>query len=358
MAGKPKSPRAGTAVRRPPGAFPLYCDGRKPSVVTADPWSFLRHIAITSLAKAQETRALAYLDQARDFFDSANNPRLGSKPLLYYYAFMNLAKYALVVEGHTLPQKLQHGISDPRANSKKQVKLSGQRVQWDGCAQDGSKLFAEFLAMLHGSALPNGSRTVRSLLRQIPTVHRTFCLVTKERNALLPIHSTFLLQGRGELWARFSVRRSDAEAEKILERISRRQGFRRALTRVSSERDEEIWLETVSVKAVKKGVDNGIRALASKLAPLGLNSILTSTGYRLYLTDIAPAQRLPQLAVSYAVMFYLGSVTRYRPHEFDRIVSGSESWIVGEYFSTQPTQFIYALCSFLSGRAVHRPYAV
>lgn len=57
-------------------------------------------------------------------------------------------------------------------------------------------------------------------------------------------------------------------------------------------------------------------------------------------------------------MFYLGSITRYRPQDFERIVHGEESWIVGEFFSSEPTQVLHILCSILAGRAVHKPYAV
>ncbi len=287
MAGAPTTSREGKRIKRQPSAFPLFCDGRKPSIVTADPWSFLRHLATTKLPKGKKKKALAYLDQARDFFEAAENPRLGSKPLLYYYAFLNLAKVALVIKGVSLPQKIQHGISDPRANSKQQIKFSGQSVQWDGRAQDHSKLFPELLAMLHGQAIPAGVRSIKSLLKQIPTIHRTFCLVTGEKNSFLPVHSISVLYSRGELWARISVRKADAQAENVLDRVMRRQTFRRVLKRVRSDSDKEIWFDTSAVRGVKRGIDNGIRALSKKLKPLGMCTILT--GQRLsHLSDRHP----------------------------------------------------------------------
>jgi hypothetical protein len=345
-------------VARQPGAFPLFCDGRRTSVVTADPWSFLHHIAARELSGANQKRSFAYLDQARDFYEAASNPRLGSKPLLYYYAFLNLAKFALVVRGVPLPQKIKHGISDPKANSKQQIKFSGQRVTWTGKAQDRSELFPEFLAMLSGKVVADGSASIKSLLKQIPTIQRTYCHITEEQNVFLPVHDVALLHANGQLWARVAVRRSDAKLEKLLERLEKRQSFSRLLTKVRSTNESEIWFETKSVPAVKKGMDNGIRALSKYLMPLGVSTILTGNGYRLYLSDIAPSMRLPQLAVVYGVMFYLGSITRYRPHEFERLIRGGESWLIGEYFSTQPNQFIHILCSFLAGRVVHKPYAV
>jgi hypothetical protein len=354
----PRAPKEGKPMKRQPGAFPLFSDGRKVSVVTADPWSFLRHLATTKLRQSKAKPALAYLDQARDFFEAATNPRLGSKPLLYYYAFLNPAKVALVIKGVAVPQKLKHGISDPKANSKQQIKFSGQSVQWVGRAHDHSELFPELLALLTGQSVPAGQRTIKSLLRQIPAIHRTFCLVTEEINVFLPIHDISLRHANGELWARVAIRRSDAEAGSNLDRVARRRTFRQLLTRVRSDDDREVWFETRHVRGLRRGIDNGVRALAKQLEPLAVSTILTSQGYRLYLVDMASSQLFPQLAAAYAVMFYLGSITRYKPHDFERIVHGGESWIVGEFFSTQPAQVLYLLCSFLAGRAVHRPYAV
>ena len=54
----PRAPREGKPVKRQPSAFPFFCDGRKPSVVTADPWAFLRHLATTKLRHGKETEAL------------------------------------------------------------------------------------------------------------------------------------------------------------------------------------------------------------------------------------------------------------------------------------------------------------
>src|SRR5690606_2242709 len=115
--------RDGRLIKKRPGAFPLFADGRQTTVVTADAWSFLRQLAVERLPRVRESRALAYLDQAQDFYEAAANPRLGSKPLLYYYSFLNLAKAGLVVSSVPLPAKAMHGISDPQVNQRRRVRL-------------------------------------------------------------------------------------------------------------------------------------------------------------------------------------------------------------------------------------------
>jgi len=89
----------------------------------------------------------------------------------------------------------------------------------------------------------------------------------------------------------------------------------------------------------------------------GMSSILTANGYRMYFCSISRSNWLPPLAAGYAVLFYLGSVTRYKPYVFDKILGGGYSWIVEEFLATYPMQFIYCLASELAGVDVVRPYA-
>ena len=56
-------------------------------------------------------------------------------------------------------------------------------------------------------------------------------------------------------------------------------------------------------------------------------------------------------------MFFLGSVTRYRPYDYDTILGGRYAWLVEEFIATQPTQFLYLLASTLAGVEVVRPLA-
>ena len=89
---------------------------------------------------------------------------------------------------------------------------------------------------------------------------------------------------------------------------------------------------------------------------IGTASILTRGGYRHYLSSIEPRLQLPDLAVAYAIAFYFGSVVRYKPDAFKKIVAGGYSWLVQEFFASAPNQFLYGLASFLAGVDVIRPF--
>jgi hypothetical protein len=106
-----------------------------------------------------------------------------------------------------------------------------------------------------------------------------------------------------------------------------------------------------------KGVDTAILNIANKFKKIGIFAILTHGGYKFYLPTFKVIN-IPQVAIAYAFIFYLGSITRYKPDVFDKILSGSYSWLVAEYLATQPMQFLYMLASHLAGVDVVRPHAV
>jgi hypothetical protein len=61
-------------------------------------------------------------------------------------------------------------------------------------------------------------------------------------------------------------------------------------------------------------------------------------GYRYYLypgTDI-----LRQPCSIYAVMFYLGSIVRYKPQRFASLVGTKYHWLIEEFLQVAPKQFV------------------
>lgn len=363
----PNLPKAkiGKLVKDSPTGFPLYFKKRQPRVVTADVWAYFRHVAIHRLPKKKEIQALAFIDQALEFFETAENPRIGSRPLLYYYSFLNLAKVALLINRVKLPPAPRHGISDPRENVREKMQLQGQRVRFEVCGHDHSQLFPEFVKILGGEISGMRTEKVVSLLRQIPSVHRTFCMVTGEEPSFVPIKKFHVLRTEGKVFIRLILDKTDADVWGTLKKMRTRQSFKSAFEEVQAPqdvRDQELWFETEAVAGTQKAttratIDSAIRILCRRLKTVGVWSILTGLGYRFYLSTIRPVEKLPPLASVYAVMFYFGSITRYKPYDFDRIVSRKFSWLVSEFLKTQPTQFLYGLAGHVAGVDVVRPFA-
>jgi hypothetical protein len=92
--------------------------------------------------------------------------------------------------------------------------------------------------------------------------------------------------------------------------------------------------------------------------PLLWRIATTTPPYRKYYFHLTPSgetSRLPQLGGAYALLFYLGSITRYRPHVFDSLVAGTYGPFFTEFIATQPEQLLYLLASEICHREVAKP---
>lgn len=352
-----KQPGKGSPINNPPTGFPAYMGRQRPRVVTADIWAFIRHVISSELVGSQRKHAFAFLEQASEFFDAARSPRLSCRPVLLYYSFLNLAKVFLTLKHVSMPVAPKHGISVPTVDSRQRLRLEGQYVRFPKCAHNHSQLFPEFVNALGERVKRTRTVKVLSLLRQVPGIHRTFCEVVNEKPTFLPVKRFDLMREGDNFYTRMVLDKADRDVECTLSEIRRRRAFKVTFHQVAAPNNGEIWFETTREMGVGRGVYKAIKNLAARIRNARVWSILTSTGWRYYLCKMKPGEILPPLASVYAVMFYLSSVTRYQPYDFDKIVTGRYAWIVSEFLRTQPIQFLYGLAGQIAGVDVVRPFA-
>lgn len=75
--------------------------------------------------KTDQAFLLSVLEQSQYFYETANLAPIKSKPLLYYYAFLNITKAAIVFNDPSFLSTgldFNHGIDPCTINSKKQLK--------------------------------------------------------------------------------------------------------------------------------------------------------------------------------------------------------------------------------------------
>jgi len=334
--GRPPEPRPGDRFAKQPYGFPLFCAGPKARVITADAWAFLQHLIERDLPAQAASRARAYVDQACDFYRAAENPQIGSKPLLYYYAFLNLVKAALLLRGVPIPPRVRHGIEDPAANVRTRIRLEGQQVRFVGRAANRSKLFPELWAMLGGPTGRPRSFAVIDLLAQIPPIQRTYCSVTDRQTVLVPVSRVEVRRDSQSVWVRLAFDRHRHDVQATLPTVASRTTFRGFFRRVHAAAAHEWWYESTPRPAKGPKLRPAVLKLASDLRALPWSTIATGDGYRLYLVDVPPREYLHPLVASYAAMFYLGSITRYKPDVFSKFIDGRHSSIVEEFMATGP----------------------
>ncbi|EMK6923699.1 hypothetical protein V9J77_003538, partial [Vibrio cholerae] len=96
--------------------------------------------------------------------------------------------------------------------------------------------------------------------------------------------------------------------------------------------------------------------LSQQIRAKGIWYFIGNSGYTMYLSK-CPDDRFSQESIIYMFMFYLGSITRYHPYMFDKIFSDKEQWLMSEFLSTQPKQFLYLATANILGQSVLKAYA-
>lgn len=89
-------------------------------------------------------------------------------------------------------------------------------------------------------------------------------------------------------------------------------------------------------------------------------SAVPGSSYRRYYLYLASPNTpsYNQYETVWALLYYLGSVVRYRPHRFDEITGSPFGPLVDEFIAAQPEQLLYLLASDMCRREVARPAIV
>lgn len=80
--------------------------------------------------------------------------------------------------------------------------------------------------------------------------------------------------------------------------------------------------------------------------------------YYLHLTPSSGANRLPQIASIWMLMFFFGSVVRYRPQAYAAITGDRYGAWTTDFAAAQPEQLLFMLASEMRRREVARPAIV
>jgi hypothetical protein len=333
-----------------------------PLALVSDPWDYLDYYLRDKLGVGATKRPRAFLEQARDFFDAAESHRVSSRPLLYYYAFLNLVKALLLARGHALEEELLHGLKRVAAAPAGGKRFRALRVRVLK-STSGREVFPNFVTALGGSVGKGREFRLVDLLQQCVGIHSTWVEVTSSRGcfALAQIEPR-VRSDRAAVYA-LAIMEEPWDDPALPEAIRQRAGWRQVKAPseyrvVGLGHSGLVFLETRPVARTGRGYRTALTEVARDIRRVGVHALLTRQGYRLYLSHFGAAEnaRIPQLASIYAAMFYLGDITRYQPQDFDTMISGQWAWLVNDFLNSQPKQFLYLLASELTESDVVIPF--
>lgn len=324
----------------------------------ADPWAVIGGAVGEQVANpAERNAAKSFVRQAREYFTAAERATtIETRPLLYYYSFLNLGKAISIARGRTgMVGKVAHGVAavDPRGHTPPVAELVIQ-----ASAANGTKMSAvdELHRALEGAPVLAANYPVRDVIAQSVVAHRmwreAFTQTRVERFITVEGVRLFHDAASSEIWSRIYVRRDVLKARKRAVSETLRESTLGTDFRAVADPDPDItstfhvFEQTTPTSYTGRPSDvvmDVVGILRTKL----WQTILAAKPYRGYYLYLSPAgeMRMPQWLSIYSTLFWLGSLTRYQPVELLEVLDGSYGPFFREFLETQPTQLLYILAS-------------
>jgi hypothetical protein len=337
-------------------------------ILTKNPWEAIESAINYKLDKRSKKCdvCISFLYQARDFYIAYETARIASRPLLLYYSFLNLAKTLIVYRNS--PSDLAnatHGLSEDRGGYSKAI------ITARPDNKKGKEVYDLFSQALGNPPLNRELRFRLSttLLPQILIGHRLWAQAANKSERFIRAERISFLHNASDktIWIIIDVKKSDLRSLNISTReFLKFSGLEEFAEVNPAEADDEQRSYRESVVRLEQKSPTSYTAEAAK--PLHeLPNVLrdrlwcimrTVPAYRRYYFWASPALKgdlvYPLLSV-YLVIFYLGSVTRYRPSYFEDLQTSPFGNLFDEIIQTQGQQMLFHLAAEFQERDVSWP---
>jgi hypothetical protein len=313
-----------------------------------EPWSYVEFHIKNSYASDRVRYALAYVQQAQSFYVAAKAANRDASPLLWYYCFLNLAK-CLLVRTDLIDDLASgmHGIRDPAENKEGYVTLGKQTIKINGTPPGAGARYQVFpsLCRVLAEPLPAGDIQIpiKSLLRRVLGIHRAFMKAFGEDSHFIKLREPEFLEcpppEGPHLWLRFFLLQEDFNPTVSFDALKDKlePTFTAVTPGDEGARLKAHCFESRHLPFTKAAIED-LPLLMAAIRPK-IRVLVLPRGY-LYYVMFEPETALPQAAVIYATMFYLGSIVRYRPYDFDKLIDKKYRWVIDEFLQTAPKQFV------------------
>lgn len=348
--------------------FPVGRGGRRKAVYDSlfatSPWAVMSGHITEELGHSTDLQAeaLAFLEQARQFYDAAGTYR-AANPLLYYYAFLNLAKPLIRVRGYSGDlARAYHGLQNVHSGSGDEP--ADFQVVVEGKRPKGVSVFAELSRRLGTGSPATGPKEVEDLMAQVVVGHRLWRQATGARERFIGIERVEMRQDRSNscMWLRLVIRREDFDRFDFTHKFVRESGGLgeefHEVKGGDAPSDCVVFEQRQSVNYGQRpsdyldGLVDGLRDRLWRIV-----STDADQAYRRYYLHLPDSSQtvLPQLSGIWALLYHYGSLVRYQPHRYSAMARGKYGAFIQEFVAAQPEQLLYLLASELCQREVAKP---
>lgn len=351
--------------------WPMYRKHRRYGlqslIFASSPWQILRQKIQNKCLKKTQSKALAFVDQAEDYYKAASSSLASAtKPVLYYYCFLNLAKaHILLTKTKENLEKAKHGISEflPQGGNE----LVDAKLEVFKATSSTNNIFDLFSKSLTGAGIGKKKLKleVRHLLPQVLQGHRVWCSINSETERFISLDTIQILHDANtkHLWLAVYLPADDLSRLGVSrKRLLERSGISSMFAEVEYNKPRYgsriLKFEQDKTVSYTGRPSDKVQDTVNKLKKHLWSNVLSVPPYRKYYLYMAPEDEqysvLPQLLSIYSIFYYLGSVTRYRPDKYSELMSGEYAAQLYEILENIPTQFLYLLASEYSCQEVTR----
>ncbi|NDV01534.1 YaaC family protein [Pseudoroseicyclus tamaricis] len=331
-----------------------------------EPWGIIEKSVNDWTQGSKKLEALACLRQAHDFYKVGTEPGIeAARPLALYYCYMNLAKVLCLSWGDEDSfNNAQHGIWERSQSLFEDDFLTVFPSPNRGKLQN----FSEILEVLTGSGVQTQKDLrIAEILPQVLPGHRLWAHASEKQERFISIQDIQFWRNRGdqEIWLRIYVFADDLSRlsishKRFLSDSGLENNFHEVESDASIDGRKLLCFEEIEVtKYQANHPADSLEELAHSLRENLWATVATVPPYRRYYAYLCPQPErgslLPQLLSVYALTYYLGSVTRYRPQDYDDILAGKYGSRFQDFVTGQPAQFLYLLSSEIIRQDIAQP---
>lgn len=311
------------------------------SVLVSDPWDYVE-MWLKRSKNNNKNDAIFYWQQAKQFYEASLSLPLTSAPLTSYYCFLNATKALLLIRN--IPFSDQHGVSGFKKTNTK-LSLANEMIIF----KTGGILPALSICMGDIALSSTETYSLKDLLRNLVYIHRTYCLTyTSESNKelFIPIEETFFVKkdGSSESWFSAEIDEkyaTDHTLNKIKNRFKKDNNFpEKYVVKFKSHTD---WrtvntLETPKFLRYCQKVRRHVQYIAG-----------SSNRWYIKRSDIDESIPSNSLSITFAAMHRLSELSRYEPITLSKHLNSQQNWLLSEFISSAPYQFIHEVASEITG---------
>lgn len=313
------------------------------NVLTNDPYTYVD----LWLRRHHEDDALFFWRQSNAFYSGAKNLPAEAQPLLLYYCFLNAAK-ALLTSKHIV-FNVYHGVKshNMRAPGAKTV-LSNEGVKFlnHGVAASISSYFGETEA--------SNIHNLEEMLYNLSHIHRTYCLTyPQRRDVFLPLKDCKFVRDEDTGLAHFEgAVGTDVDWK----------SFRKSIPTEFSQQLR--GLDRIIVSDFKVPISSANKPDEDDMDQLRLlNKAIREKVHYIrgsstlwYLKTKGPTRIARQpLTLMLGAMHRLSEQCRYHPAQLSSLLNGQRNWLLREFLTMSPSQFIDEVASEITGHQILVP---